>query len=209
MFATIQNEYWEQSINFAASIQDQFRVRAGRKDRSVKQAGFLVLWRTSMPSVLVEAGFLSNPSEAKYLNTKDGQAILASAMYRAVRDYKSKIEARSNYKISSNSDEGVTNIQEAKQVEKAVSKKTEIYFSIQLAASSKKLDLTATNFHKLKPIFRKKENSNYKYYLGKEATYEKISKYKRKAKKYYPDAFIVAFENENQIPVKKALAKTR
>lgn len=82
-----QNEFLNMSLDLANKIQYQFRERAGRVDLGVKQAGFLVLWQTVMPSVLVETGFISNRNEEVFLNSQYGQEIIASAIYRAIRDY--------------------------------------------------------------------------------------------------------------------------
>lgn len=98
IFSLMQNTYLKQSTEFASIIQSQFRDRVGRKDRGVKQAGFVVLWRSTMPSVLVELGFLSNAEEEKYLISETGQDFLASAIYRSFRDYKSTIDNRSGIK---------------------------------------------------------------------------------------------------------------
>jgi predicted N-formylglutamate amidohydrolase len=68
-------------------------LRRGRHSRGVKQAGFWVLWRTSMPAVLVETGYLSNPSEEKDLNDDVQQSYIASAIFRAIRDYKQDMES--------------------------------------------------------------------------------------------------------------------
>lgn len=87
-----QNMYIQESERLAEAVEHQFEHRAGRNSRGVKQAGFLVLWRASMPAVLVELGFVSNASEAAYLNSEQGQAYLASAVFRAVRKYKAKYE---------------------------------------------------------------------------------------------------------------------
>jgi len=76
------------SERIAAMIEHQFRNRAQRRSRGVKQAGLMVLWHASTPSVLVELGFLSNPNEARYMNSDYGQTILASAIFRAIRDFK-------------------------------------------------------------------------------------------------------------------------
>jgi N-acetylmuramoyl-L-alanine amidase len=89
-----QKVYQNASLDLAASIQDQFRTRVGRKDRGVKQAGYYVISFTQMPSVLVELGFLTNPTEEDYLNNSENQAYLASAIFRAFRDWKEKREAR-------------------------------------------------------------------------------------------------------------------
>ena len=87
-----QKEYLNQSLQLAANVQEQFSKRVGRKDRGVQQAGFLVLWRTAMPSILIELGFISNASEERFLASEDGQVYMASAIYRAFRDFKASFE---------------------------------------------------------------------------------------------------------------------
>ncbi len=82
-----QNAYLDLSLKLAQEIQKQFRERAKRKDLGVRQAGFLVLWKTTMPSVLIEIGFISNKNEEIYLNSQYGQEIIASAIYRAIKNY--------------------------------------------------------------------------------------------------------------------------
>jgi len=91
-FSMIQSAYQQNSVKFAQNIQYQFKNRVSRKSRGVKSAGFLVLWRTTMPSVLVEVGFLSNQKEEKELNDKVNQVFIASGIYRAFRDYKDELE---------------------------------------------------------------------------------------------------------------------
>jgi N-acetylmuramoyl-L-alanine amidase len=76
------------SERVASMIEDQFKSRANRRSRGVKQAGLEVLWHASTPAVLVELGFLSNPTEARFLNSEYGQTIMASAIFRAIRDFK-------------------------------------------------------------------------------------------------------------------------
>lgn len=87
-----QNEYLNQSLQLAANVQDQFTRRVGRRDRGVQQAGFLVLWKTAMPSILIELGFISNASEERFLASEDGQVYMASAIFRAFRDFKASYE---------------------------------------------------------------------------------------------------------------------
>jgi N-acetylmuramoyl-L-alanine amidase len=93
IFSLYQNAFLEQSLNFATKIQTQFREKLGRLDRGVKQAGFLVLFKTTMPSVLIEVGFLSNSEEEEYLNSSKGQDNIASAIYNAFKKYKAENEA--------------------------------------------------------------------------------------------------------------------
>lgn len=82
-----QSAYREMSVELADNLQKQFKNRAGRKDMGVRQAGFLVLWQTTMPSILIEVGFISNKKEEAFLNSEYGQEIIASAIYRSIRDY--------------------------------------------------------------------------------------------------------------------------
>ena len=93
LFSLYQNAYLENSLSLAQKIEHQFKTRAGRRSRGVKQAPFWVLWKTSMPSVLVETGYLSNPNEEIDLNDKLKQSYIASGIFRAFRDYKQEIEA--------------------------------------------------------------------------------------------------------------------
>jgi N-acetylmuramoyl-L-alanine amidase len=88
LFSLTQSANHESSIRFAGYIEDQFGKRAGRKSRGVKQAGFQVLWETAMPAVLIEIGYLSNTKEEKELNDPLVQEYIASAIYRAIREYK-------------------------------------------------------------------------------------------------------------------------
>lgn len=93
LFTLNQNAYQESSLKFAQKIEEQFKSKAGRYSRGVKQAGFLVLWRTTMPSVLIETGFLSNAKEEGFLSSDAGQDLIASGIYRAFKEYKAEIES--------------------------------------------------------------------------------------------------------------------
>lgn len=96
LFSLYQSAYLENSLRLAEKIEYQFGERVQRKSRGVRQAGFWVLYRTSMPSVLVETGYLSNRNEEKYLNDPYGQTLIASGLFRAFRDYKNEIESTIN-----------------------------------------------------------------------------------------------------------------
>ncbi|MBK9700982.1 MAG: N-acetylmuramoyl-L-alanine amidase [Flavobacteriales bacterium] len=87
-----QNVHLDQSLLLSALIQKQFKERVGRPDRGVKQAGFLVISYTTMPSVLIELGFLTNATEEDFLQGAEGQDYMASAIYRAFKEYKSTVE---------------------------------------------------------------------------------------------------------------------
>lgn len=92
IFSLYQNAHLEQSIKLAALIENNFKSQTKRRSRGVKQESFLVLYKTTMPSVLIEAGFLSNQQDEKYLNTAEGQASVASAVYQAFKAYKQQME---------------------------------------------------------------------------------------------------------------------
>ena len=91
MFELVQDIYMDQSLSFADAIQNQFKTRlSSTLNRGVKQAGFLVLRQSSMPSVLIESGFLSNLAEANFLNSSEGQQNIATSIFEAFRKFKSK-----------------------------------------------------------------------------------------------------------------------
>lgn len=93
--------YMASSRRFAELLDYQFAQRAQRRSRGVKQAGLQVLWEASMPGVLIELGFISNPAEERFMNSEYGQAILASAIFRAVREYQEIIERSNSNRNSS------------------------------------------------------------------------------------------------------------
>lgn len=92
IFSLYQSAYLDRSLQFASKVQDQVRLFAKRYDRKVRQAGFLVLWKTSMPSVLIETGFLTNDAEHDFLSSKKGQTLIAASIYRAFVAYKSEVD---------------------------------------------------------------------------------------------------------------------
>ncbi|GAB3589201.1 N-acetylmuramoyl-L-alanine amidase family protein [Hymenobacter daeguensis] len=92
LFSLFQSAYITNSLRFAQRVDKQLRTTVSRPSRGVKQAGFIVLWKSTMPSVLIESGFLTNPTEEKYLNDKANQSYMAAGIYRAFREYKRELE---------------------------------------------------------------------------------------------------------------------
>lgn len=88
----MQSAFLQQSLSLSSYVQKQFKSRVGRRDRGVKQAGFLVLRRTTMPSILIELGFLTNAPEEDFLNSENGKAYMASAIFRGFKEYKELVE---------------------------------------------------------------------------------------------------------------------
>lgn len=92
IFSLVQNAFMKQSLKLASGIESHTSKLSPIKTRGVKQAGFLVLWQTSMPSVLVETGFLTNPTDRLSLKSNEGQQKIALGIFKAIRDYKSSLE---------------------------------------------------------------------------------------------------------------------
>lgn len=123
-FNLVQRADQKQSLTIASEVQSQFRSRAKRRDRGVHPAPFLVLWQTTMPSVLVETGFITNPKEEEFLNTVYGQDLLASAIFRAFKNYKNEIEASTASNYIQEPDEFSLNVSSSRKVDKADPPKT-------------------------------------------------------------------------------------
>ncbi|MCD4833672.1 MAG: N-acetylmuramoyl-L-alanine amidase [Bacteroidales bacterium] len=210
IFSLLQNTYLEQSLNFASFVEHEFETKALRKSRGVKQAGFLVLWKTTMPSVLVEAGFLTNPQEEKYLMSTEGQEYIASAIYRAFKSYKTAIEEKSQFvaKIDSNFQSQSSN----PKVDLADSNTfvNSISFKVQIASSTNSIPVSSDFFKGFENIEEYKFDEYYKYTIGSTSDFEKIVKYKKIVEENFPDAFIIAIdENKNLIPLNEALNKIK
>lgn len=96
IFSLMQYVNTDQSINLAQTIQKQY-IKAGLSpDRGVKQRGLLVLWRTAMPSILTEIGFIVNEKERRAMTSKDGQKKIATSLFNAISEYKARVEGNSN-----------------------------------------------------------------------------------------------------------------
>jgi N-acetylmuramoyl-L-alanine amidase len=91
MLANYQNAFMKQSLDFAAKVEKNM-TRVGHKSRGVKQAGFIVIWETTMPSVLVETGFLTSPADQKILGSEEGREKIALAIFKAFEEYKKQME---------------------------------------------------------------------------------------------------------------------
>jgi N-acetylmuramoyl-L-alanine amidase len=204
IFTLMQNAYLDQSMNLAALIQEEIREQGKRSDRGVKQAGFIVLWRTSMPSVLIETGYITNGKDEKYLNSKDGQSYLASSIFRAFRDYKKSVESRSQFKSNTAINDTFTDKVKESEEEK-------IFFKVQITAARNQIALDSEFFGKLKhnfPDMKIEELSIdgiYKYVAGSDTSYQGILIFSQKVKQLYPGSFIVAIRGDKLIPLKEAL----
>ena len=144
IFEFMQDQFMSQSVHFASMIQQQFKSNSKRVDSGVHQAGFLVLRATSMPSVLVELGFISTPAEEKYLASEEGSSSMANSIFNAFLAYKTEQQAREasvNNTPASKviaDDEEVKPIANVKPTPKASAEKTESTKNIQQKSTASK-----------------------------------------------------------------------
>ena len=202
----MQEEYLDQSILLASMIQHNFSTNLNRKDRSVKQAGFMVLYKSYMPSVLIEAGFLTNKEEGAYLNSKEGQKEIANEIAKGIITYKKSLSV-SNEIIQDSSNQ-LENIN-SQNNSPSESNYNGVEFRVQIAASSKKLETKPYNFKGLKNIERKKEGKLFKYYYGSTFDYDEILKLKIDALEIgYSSCYIVAFKDGKKLKLSDVLIST-
>ena len=186
----MQEEYLDQSIVAANYIQEFFVKDLNRRDRKVKQAGFLVLRNTYMPSVLIEAGFLTNKTEGQYLNSSKGQKEISSSISKAILKYLSTL------------DSNLVNLPETFKF----NNKGEFLFKVQISASSKSLELKSYNFNCLNKLSKSNSNGLYKYYHGSTTDYNEVKKLLKNAKnKGFKSAFIAVFKEGQPYSLKKYL----
>ena len=214
--------YLNQSILFAERLQSEFKS-IGRHDRGVRQAGFLVLHQTTMPSVLIETGFLTNPNEEKFLGSKDGQLQMADAMFRAFKRYKNKLEGVSEQTSSGSGNSSPIEKEEPvkpkdsdkienpfdKPVSSSSSKnepQDTVVFRIQFDMSEKQIAPTSSRFKGLE-VFEYKHDNLYKYATGRFVKdFKGANEYKNEVRKLgFSTAFVVAFLNGERINLEKGI----
>jgi len=189
-----QTSYQENSTIMASKVQDQFRERVSLKDRGVHQAGFLVLYKTAMPGILVETGYLTNSRDENFLRTEEGQVYIASAIYRAFKEYKTEVESQGTGVVIV--DNNTVPVEE---------KTDDVIFQVQFAVSKKKKELS--KFKGLEGIQEYYHNGLYKYAVGNEITLNDATNLQNsmRKQKQYKDAFVIAFVNGQRVSVDEAV----
>lgn len=216
--------YLDMAIKFAGNLQTEFK-RLGRYDRGVKQAGFIVLYKTTMPSVLIETGFLTNPTEEKFLADNTSQQKMAEAMFVAFQKYKNEMEGIDIMK-------GVTPTKEYKQPEVVVKDKNvsqpkenqaetsnekvsdananKVIYRVQIETSGTKIPPTSPKFGDL-VVYEYFQDGLYKYTTGEFVSdFSAANTHKNEMReKGYKNAFVVAFYNGERIALDEALKRSK
>ena len=198
IFELMQNTYLGQSIKFASIVQDAF-VAADRGNRGVKQAGFLVLRQTSMPSVLIEIGFISNANEEKYINSDEGQKEIALSIFRSFRSYKESFDNSNNTILKAEKEE-------VSEVQQPQPKPQGVMFYVQIISSKNRQTDFPASLGEVKEV---EENGMYKYLVSPQRNYDDAQKALSTVRKSYHDSFIVAFDGEEKISVRQARKRTK
>ncbi len=228
LFSLNQNLNLDRSTDFAAAIQEQLVAGSGRSDHGVRQAGFLVLYRTTMPSVLVESGYLSNAEEEAYLLTDKGQEAIASAIYRAFRsindpgrsdskppagktdssdgsdDTRSSSIETKDTSVSDRPKSGGTPAQKPQPKQEAKNAGG-LSWRVQVASESRDIGTNAAKFKPYGKVEMYRHNGMYKYTVGDEPDKASVLKLLDRMKALgAKDAFVVIFRDGARIPTAEA-----
>lgn len=188
-----QNVFLDNSLQLGSLIQSQFRDRVGRRDRGVRQAGYYVISFTSMPSVLVELGFLTNPEEEDFLQSDEGRTYMASALFRALKEYR---------EINKPQTKPTTQI----ELEPIAQPSEGVVFRVQIATSPTELDKTDLVFGGLQNVDMYLSGGQYKYTTGLFGTAEDAHARKRELREQgFSGAFVAAFKDGKRIPMSSIL----
>lgn len=180
IFSLMQNQHLDNSMLMASYINKHLKSKTKRITKGIKQAGFYVLREVAMPSVLVETGYITNSSDAKFLSSADGQNKTALAIFNAFRDYKNHIE---------------TNTSDLTKVENFTNSldNADTFFTVQLLYGKQGIKENSKEFKGLSPIYEVRVGNGSRYNFGKTINYNEALKLQKQAKKYFKDAYIVGY----------------
>ncbi len=198
IFSLYQNAFLDQSLKMAYCIQQEF-TKNGRNNRGLKQAGFLVLYKTTMPSILIETGFLSNPDEEKYLTSDKGQTETAQAIYKAFKSYKNNVELAAGRTESKNA------IKTETKSDNKSADSDELLFGVQILLATKPMKKGDPDFKGIDNAIEEIDRGSYKYTVERFTSLdEAIDMQVKMREKGFKDAFIVPFHNKKRISMKDA-----
>lgn len=210
IFEFMQDRYMEQSVELARCIQNQYTSHAGRQNKGVKQAGFLVLRETSMPSVLTELGFISTPEEENYLNSARGQRQLAQSLYNGFITYYKKVTKNvAAPLIAQDAEIAVPTVSSPVTQQTPPSQTTALsnarpVYKVQIFTSPTKVKSTDARLKNVKKADFYKDGNTYKYTSGNSTDYNEINNLRRQLSKRFKGCFVIAFLNGERIDLNEA-----
>lgn len=212
IFSLYTNVYLHNSALLASKVQRNLLKCNHFTDRGVQQAGFWVLHKVAMPSILIELGFISNKEEEAILLNKESQKAMATSICNAFIEYKNQMEGTTIPKLAEKT--VVKPVEEKVELKKdtnvtatapaAQNATSDVVFKVQLYASPEELPVTHEKFKDIDNVEKYCENQTWKYTVGNEPTIEKAQEIQKVMKAKFPDAFIIAFKNGVKIPVSEA-----
>ena len=229
MFEFLQDKNMAQSVELAKMVQKRTCAAATRPNKGVKQAGFLVLRETSMPSCLIELGFISTPSEEQFLNSDEGVANMGRGIYQAFCDYLSKYDKSftvpfkpeiSRQELDERPQPAVEETKEdtkeerkaapaekpANQEEKQKVNQDEApVFKVQILTSNIKLKSGSRQLKGQEDADFYKDGNIYKYTVGASTNYNEIYRLRKQLLSKFPEAFIIAFKHGQRMDVQQAI----
>lgn len=216
IFEFIQGKNMERSVEIARSIQNSVCQNANRPDKGVHQAGFLVLRETSMPSCLIELGFITTPDEENLLNDESRIDDIAKAIYEGFAKYKNKYDKRVTIPYRSQASEGndipsivpdsyKRTVAPVKKQTPASVKSDAPIFKVQILVSSRVLRKGDAHFKGEENFDSYQESGMVKYTIGASANYNEIYQLRKSLLDKFPEAFIIAFKNGKKYDVNQAI----
>lgn len=184
IFSLLQNVHLEQSLRFAELVQKRYRSGPIHTSRGVKQGGLIVLWKSTMPAVLTEIGFLSNAKDRAVLISREGQDKIAENLFKAFCDYKTEMEQIHGNNIDDTNPEKVAATTPAGE-----------YYAIQILSVTKPLAKNAADLKGLQEYTRIQSAGRYKYVTGHYKSKNEAQRELSDMRKRFKGAFVVRVKN--------------
>lgn len=220
MFEFMQTANMEKSVELAKLIQRNVCSTVGRNDKGVHQAGFLVLRATSMPSCLIELGFISTPDEEEFLDSDAGVSAMANGIYKAFVAYKNKYNDKIVVPYAANKkNNGVESMGHVVPQQPVITPKqtattttntqSGIVFKVQIFALNRTLRPGSEQFKGHKNVEYYQEEGVMKYTIGASSDYNEIAKLRKSLADDFPQSFVVAFKNGKKMDINTAIAESK
>ncbi|MDR1006294.1 MAG: N-acetylmuramoyl-L-alanine amidase [Bacteroidales bacterium] len=207
LFSLYQTAYMENSLKFADLVQKQLGENTKMLNRGVKQANFVVLFQSAMPSVLIEIGFISNKEEEAYLLSNKGQYEIAASICRAICEYKNLKDGTKKPipALKSMIPDNIIAEREKKTDITANADTAKVIYKVQILSEKQKLSSDDARLKDVDSVYCYEHNNEWKYTAGTFDAYSPAAEYSRKMRdKGFEGAFVVAFYKGKRITLAEA-----